>query len=70
MEAYECGKTVSIDSPIRWMRELEAPVLEDRLRVLGIDNLPMARGMTVGELALPTEIGVDLKVVHGRLHAT
>ncbi len=45
---------------------VEGPVLEDTLETfVGVDNLPMAHGMTVGELArfFNREIGVDLTVV-------
>lgn len=45
---------------------VEAPVLEDKFQsFVGIDNLPMAHGMTVGELALffNRKIGADLTVV-------
>ncbi len=43
-----------------------APVLEDAFKTfVGVDNLPMAHGMTVGELArfFNRNIGVDLTVV-------
>ena len=45
---------------------VEAPVLEDRFRTfVGVDKLPMAHGMTVGELArfFNRDIGADLTVV-------
>jgi len=45
---------------------VEGPVLEDRFETfVGVDNLPMAHGMTVGELArfFNRNIGVDLKVI-------
>ena len=45
---------------------VEGPVLEDPfISFVGIDNLPMAHGMTVGELALffNRKIGADLVVV-------
>jgi uncharacterized protein YbbC (DUF1343 family) len=45
---------------------VEGPVLEDALETfVGVDNLPMAYGMTVGELArfFNREIGADLTVV-------
>jgi uncharacterized protein YbbC (DUF1343 family) len=45
---------------------VEGPVLEDALETfVGVDNLPMAHGMTVGELArfFNREIGVELAVV-------
>lgn len=45
---------------------VEAPVLEDRFKTfVGVDNLPMAHGMTVGELArlFNRDIGVDLTVI-------
>ncbi len=45
---------------------VDAPVLEDAYQtVVGVDNLPMAHGMTVGELArfFNREIGVALTVV-------
>jgi len=45
---------------------VEGPVLEDALETfVGVDNLPMAHGMTVGELArfFNREVGVDLTVV-------
>ncbi|HPT34925.1 MAG TPA: DUF1343 domain-containing protein [Bacillota bacterium] len=66
--AKECGKTVVVlDRPNPVGGEIvEAPVLEDRFEsFVGIDNLPMAHGMTVGELArfFNREIGADLVVV-------
>jgi uncharacterized protein YbbC (DUF1343 family)/peptidoglycan/xylan/chitin deacetylase (PgdA/CDA1 family) len=45
---------------------VDGPVLEDKYKsFVGIDNLPMAHGMTVGELAqfFNRKIGADLKVV-------
>ena len=45
---------------------VEGPVLEDAFEsFVGVDNLPMAHGMTVGELArfFNREIGADLTVV-------
>ncbi len=45
---------------------VEGPVLEDRFKTfVGVDNLPMAHGMTVGELAqfYNRLIGADLTVV-------
>lgn len=45
---------------------VEAPVLEDAFKTfVGVDNLPMAHGMTAGELArfFNREIGADLTVV-------
>lgn len=45
---------------------VEGPVLEDRfLSFVGVDNLPMAHGMTAGELAqfFNRKIGADLKVI-------
>lgn len=45
---------------------VEGPVLEDRFKsFVGIDNLPMAHGMTIGELAkfFNRKIGADLTVV-------
>ncbi|MGI6642909.1 MAG: exo-beta-N-acetylmuramidase NamZ domain-containing protein [Bacillota bacterium] len=45
---------------------VEGPVLEDYFETfVGVDNLPMAHGMTVGELArfFNREIGADLTVV-------
>ncbi|MFZ5643307.1 MAG: exo-beta-N-acetylmuramidase NamZ domain-containing protein [Bacillota bacterium] len=45
---------------------VEGPVLEDRfISFVGIDNLPMAHGMTAGELALyfNRKIGANLKVI-------
>ncbi len=45
---------------------VEGPVLENALETfVGVDNLPMAHGMTVGELArfFNREIGVDLTVI-------
>lgn len=45
---------------------VEGPVMEDRfISFVGVDNLPMAHGMTVGELALffNRKIGADLVVV-------
>lgn len=45
---------------------VEGPVLEDPyISFVGVDNLPMAHGMTVGELAqfFNRKIGADLKVV-------
>ncbi|RJX25633.1 MAG: DUF1343 domain-containing protein [Dethiobacter sp.] len=47
-------------------RIVEGPVLEDPYKTfVGVDNLPMAHGMTVGELArfFNRNIGADLKVV-------
>ncbi len=62
------GKTVLVlDRPNPVGCEIvEAPVLEDYYQTfVGIDNLPMAHGMTVGELArfFNRNIGVDLKVI-------
>ncbi|MGI6553607.1 MAG: exo-beta-N-acetylmuramidase NamZ domain-containing protein [Bacillota bacterium] len=45
---------------------VEGPVLEDPfISFVGVDNLPMAHGMTAGELALffNRKIGADLKVI-------
>ncbi len=45
---------------------VEGPVMEDRfITFVGVDNLPMAHGMTAGELALffNRKIGADVKVV-------
>jgi len=45
---------------------VEGPVLEDPyISFVGVDNLPMAHGMTVGELALyfNRKIGANLKVI-------
>ncbi|NMB41658.1 MAG: DUF1343 domain-containing protein [Firmicutes bacterium] len=45
---------------------VEGPVLEDKYTTfVGVDNLPMAHGMTIGELAqfFNRKIGADLKVV-------
>lgn len=45
---------------------VEGPVLEDSfISFVGVDNLPMAHGMTVGELALfyNRKIGTDLTVI-------
>jgi len=45
---------------------VEGPVLEDQFKTfVGVDNLPMAHGMTIGELArfFNREIGADLTVV-------
>ncbi|HHY11799.1 MAG TPA: DUF1343 domain-containing protein [Firmicutes bacterium] len=66
--AKECGKTVIVlDRPNPVGCEIvEAPVLEDYYQTfVGIDNLPMAHGMTVGELArfFNRNIGVNLRVV-------
>ncbi len=66
--AAKYGKTVIVlDRPNPLSGEaVEAPVLEDELETfVGVDNLPMAHGMTVGELArfFNREIGVDLIVV-------
>jgi uncharacterized protein YbbC (DUF1343 family) len=66
--AAKYGKTVIVlDRPNPLGGEIvEAPVLEDELKTfVGVDNLPMAHGMTVGELArfFNREIGVDLVVV-------
>jgi uncharacterized protein YbbC (DUF1343 family) len=66
--AKEHGKKVVVlDRPNPLGCEIvEGPVLEDAFQTfVGVDNLPMAHGMTVGELALffNREIGVDLEVV-------
>lgn len=66
--AAKYGKTVIVlDRPNPLGGEIvEAPVLEDELETfVGVDNLPMAHGMTVGELArfFNREIGVDLIVI-------
>lgn len=45
---------------------VEGPVLEDKFKsFVGVDNLPMAHGMTIGELALyfNRKIGADLTVI-------
>ncbi|MDW7673668.1 MAG: DUF1343 domain-containing protein [Bacillota bacterium] len=45
---------------------VEGPVLEDPFKTfVGVDNLPMAHGMTAGELALffNRDIGADVKVI-------
>lgn len=45
---------------------VDGPVLEDKFKTfVGVDNLPMSHGMTVGELALyfNRNIGVDLTVI-------
>ncbi|MCL6559203.1 MAG: DUF1343 domain-containing protein, partial [Firmicutes bacterium] len=45
---------------------VEGPVLEDPYKTfVGVDNLPMAHGMTAGELALffNRTIGADLKII-------
>jgi hypothetical protein len=45
---------------------VDGPVLEDRFKTfVGVDNLPMAHGMTVGELALyfNRNIGADVRVI-------
>lgn len=45
---------------------VEGPVLEDEFKsFMGVDNLPMAHGMTAGELALyyNRQIGADLTVI-------
>ncbi|MDI9597350.1 MAG: DUF1343 domain-containing protein, partial [Atribacterota bacterium] len=45
---------------------VDGPVMEDRFKsFVGVDNIPMAHGMTVGELALfyNRNIGADLTVV-------
>lgn len=52
--AGSCGKPVIVlDRPDPLGGEIvEGPVLEDRLKTfVGVDNIPMAHGMTVGELA-------------------
>ena len=66
--AAQYGKPVIVlDRPNPLGGEIvEAPVLEDAFETfVGVDNLPMAHGMTVGELArfFNREIGVDLTVV-------
>jgi uncharacterized protein YbbC (DUF1343 family) len=45
---------------------VEGPVMEDRFKsFMGVDNIPMAHGMTTGELALfyNRKIGADLTVI-------
>jgi len=45
---------------------VEGPVMEDRFKsFMGVDNIPMAHGMTMGELALfyNRSIGADLTVI-------
>ena len=66
--AAKYGKTVIVlDRPNPLGGEIvEAPVLEDELKTfVGVDNLPMAHGMTAGELArfFNREISVDLIVI-------
>lgn len=66
--AKEYGKPIIVlDRPNPLGGEtVEAPVLEDAFETfVGVDNLPMAHGMTVGELArfFNREIGADLTVV-------
>lgn len=66
--AEQYGKTVIVlDRPNPLGGEVvEAPVLEDAFETfVGVDNLPMAHGMTAGELArfFNREIGADLVVV-------
>ena len=66
--AAKYGKTVIVlDRPNPLGGEIvEAPVLEDELETfVGVDNLPMAHGMTAGELArfFNREISVDLIVI-------
>ncbi|MDP2873306.1 MAG: DUF1343 domain-containing protein [Bacillota bacterium] len=66
--AKQYGKPVIVlDRPNPLGGEIvEAPVLEDAFKTfVGVDNLPMAHGMTVGELArfFNRDIGVDLTVV-------
>lgn len=60
-------KVIVLDRPNPLGGEIvEAPVLEDAFETfVGVDNLPMAHGMTVGELArfFNREIGADLTVV-------
>ena len=66
--AQKYGKTVIVldrPNPLGG-RIVEGPVLEDKYKTfVGVDNLPMAHGMTVGELAhfFNRNIGADLKVV-------
>ena len=66
--AKQYGKSVIVlDRPNPLGGEIvEAPVLEDAFETfVGVDNLPMAHGMTVGELArfFNREIDADLTVV-------
>lgn len=66
--AQKYGKTVIVlDRPNPLGGEIvEGPVLEDKYKTfVGVDNLPMAHGMTVGELArfFNRQIGADLQVV-------
>jgi uncharacterized protein YbbC (DUF1343 family) len=45
---------------------VEGPVMEDRFKsFMGVDNIPMAHGMTTGELALfyNRKIGADLTII-------
>jgi len=66
--AQKYGKTIIVldrPNPLGGMI-VEGPMLEDRyISFVGIDNLPMAHGMTVGELAryFNRKIGADLIVV-------
>lgn len=66
--AQKYGKTIIVldrPNPLGGVI-VEGPVLEERFKTfVGVDNLPMAHGMTVGELALyfNRNIGADLKVV-------
>ncbi len=66
--AKEYGKTVIVlDRPNPVGCEIvDAPVLEDYYKTfVGVDNLPMAHGMTVGEVAkfFNRNINVDLRVI-------
>ncbi|MFZ5597754.1 MAG: exo-beta-N-acetylmuramidase NamZ domain-containing protein [Bacillota bacterium] len=66
--AKKYGKPVIVlDRPNPLGGEIvEGPVLEDRYKTfVGVDNLPMAHGMTAGELALffNRNIGADLRVI-------
>lgn len=66
--AQEYGKTILVlDRPNPIGGEIvEGPILEDAYKsFVGVDNLPMAHGMTAGELAqyFNRKIGADLKVI-------
>lgn len=65
--AAKYGKTVIVlDRPNPIGNKVEGPVLEDAFKsFVGIDNLPVCHGMTVGELAnfFNRKIGVNLCVV-------
>lgn len=66
--AQRCGKRVIVldrPNPVGGTI-VEGPVMEDRfISFVGVDNLPMAHGMTAGELAVffNRKIGADLVVI-------